>query len=342
MKVIPFNSDKPNEKIPREIHRLHFPTLDEAVVKLQTLPADNFNAAAVRANRLEGLVQTAAIIQNNAPAIQLLHFFTPTDTSLKKFEQAPGPVLYFLKAGIHKDFSPAMREAIHRHYPSLQQENYIPANPGDKTLSNIPGTNLPAINAPTPTAGLLSMHGYHYLHEKATRVYGDLVPPGESMGVTIKELAPYNDFRKAIASLIKADLTTVDPQLMHNYNKDSYQLSSGIKIPGEERPIARLVNMRYDGIHKEMPSAGLYLEFSSALHRRMSETAMPELKILAMPPGALTIAVATYDFDSIMRVTPTNGLNSLRHAVNGTPLPQNTLKHTRTLALPPAKTGLTK
>jgi|GEM_PF-3721570 len=314
LKIIPNEkSSRPGEQPQRQIHRIHYGTLDEALRKLHGLPQPYFNAQAVKSNYLEGLVQHAAITigPEHRPAIQLLNFFTPTDKTLKHFEKAPGPVLYFLKEDLIKEFSPAMRAELSANFPSLSTDHFISAADSSRALpAMVPGQSFSSLSGQSEK--LYDLPGYFYTHETSRRLFGDLVPPGEPIGVTVKDITPFNDLKKAITDMLLMDIDTADPLVAHNRRKDVFQMSSAVKELSDDRNIVRLVSVRYEGVVPEMADPGIYIEFASKMHRRLAEAVMPELKKLGMPSDALATPIAHYGIDRQMQAIPTKGFTELR------------------------------
>jgi len=311
LKILPSHPEGAPGFRAQEIHRLHFPTLDEAFHKLNNLPKEYFHLEQVKKHGLPGLIQHASIIRAHTeePLVGLLNFFKPTDLSLKKFVNSPGPVLYFMNEKIIGELSRSLQQDLAIH-SSLTTDHYIPKNV--VTRAPIMETQLGSKTTPDK---LYDLPGYLFAVDTTKKVYGKDIPANEKTGITIRDIIPANDLRTAVTTFMHFDLNTVDPLLAHNNGKNICQVSSSIKTLEDNADIVKLANVRYEGVRPDMNEAGLYIVYASRLHRALAEIAAPELKRLGIPPDSLSGRLAAYKIDPSMRAEATYEFQQLKASI---------------------------
>lgn len=301
LKILPTRTDGAPGFRPKEVHRLHFPTLDEAFHKLNNLPKEYFQSEQATKLGLTGLIQHASITREHShkAVIQLLNFFRPTDKSYNSFTNTPGQVLYFLKDNIAQELTPSLQRDLAIH-PSFTTEHYVPKN-----VVSLPPIMKTEVGSTKHQDALYDFPGYLFAIDITTKVFQYDGPQHDAKGILIRDISPATEMRAAIEALLRVDINAVDPLLAHNNGKDFCQMSSSVKTLEDNIDIVKLVNVRYEGIRPEMKEAGYYIEYASRLHRALAEIAVPDLKQLNMPEGSLAAPLAVYKIDPTMRAEPT-------------------------------------
>lgn len=308
LKILPAHTDGTPGFRPKEIHRLHFGTLDEAFHKLNNLPKEYFQPEQVTKHGLTGLIQHASITREHShkPVIQLLNFFRPTDKSSNGFTDTPGQVLYFLKDNIAQELTPSLQRDLAIH-SSFTTEHYVPKN-----VISLPPILKTEVASTKNQDTLYNFPGYLFAIDITSKVFHCDGPQNEARGIIIRDISPSSEMRIAIEALLRVDVNAVDPLLAHNNGKDFCQMSASVKTLEDNLDIVKLVNVRYEGVRPEMKEAGYYIEYASRIHRALAEIAVPELKQLNMPEGSLAAPLAKYKIDPTMRAEPTHAFQQLK------------------------------
>jgi|GEM_PF-6840163 len=310
------------EKLPMEVHLYSYGQLDEAFMRLYSIPVSHFDEHIAATTDKKLFIKEAAIYENGneSPLMKVERSNPSLDRTLLGARHMPDAAIYLNKGENHELLTPGLREMFRvAGIDSLENLSMPLAS------YNMSGTQLFAANKAERDV-ITAIHQQAEIDQKVNpyrletkaHVYHDQVPTGTKNGVVVLKVIAAADLRQALAGLFAIDMEKLDPVMASNKQKNEIITSAIIKDNIKDSPLIEILSMPHGDMFKEFSVSGMYLHFHTPVARYLTELTVPEIKLLAMTPGDLPVFIAEMSRDRT-KITPTERFEQFCAAVTDSP-----------------------